>query len=165
LNKWILVAVVLLLGFLASRMMCKTEPAFDLRGFEKKVSKLSRAAQLSKKIADKGQVPDYLKVDLGYLADVGGILERGEGECEDVADAIRVRHQRYRSEMDNLTGAPTVEDIRQMSRFRQREEGMRVIGHLAPAWAGLLEPVREFCDRCPEESEVLTKALGTAKAE
>lgn len=163
-NRWILAAVVLALGVLALRLMCKTEPAFDIKGFEKKVGQLTRAAQLGKKIVDKGQVPDYLKVDLDYLADIGAIIVRGEDECQDIVEAVRERHRRYRSEMDSLTGAPTVEDLQKMNRFRQREEGMRVIAHLAPAWASLLDPVQEFCDRCPEESEVLTEALGTAEA-
>lgn len=158
--KWLLIVILLAAGLLTWKLLSGSEPAFDLDNFEKQVADLKRAAGIAKRMSDKGQLPDFLEVDVTYLGDVADLLQSGK-ECDEIADSVQERLQRYQSERTEVVDMVTMKDIMQMDRHRQREMGMQIIGHLAPAWAGLLEPVRDYCGRCPEESEVLTEALGT----
>jgi hypothetical protein len=153
--------IVLLVVLGAFWFLFRTKPEFDLDRFESQVRQLATAANVAKKMADKGQVPDYLQTDIDYLNALKEILVQRDLECEQIVEQINAHFIVYQEEKKDNPDALSLKDIESMDPAQRREAGMRIVAHLGPAWYELLEPVKEFCAGCPEESKILELALGT----
>ncbi|RME19152.1 MAG: hypothetical protein D6806_18815 [Deltaproteobacteria bacterium] len=105
-NARLIVIALLAAGLMAWFFTRGAEPAFDLDGFDAKMSRLRAAYELARRTADTDTVSEEVLEDKKYLGRLGRLLSSGGDDCQADAEAVMDLWKDYRKHLEKIPGLP-----------------------------------------------------------
>jgi len=145
--------------FIGAYFVLKPKPAFDVAALRSTIEAGGEKMKSLARMADTDNLPSWLQKKVTYYEDQFQILQENQDDCDTVVVELAERHREFLEEMQSIDQQGVMAEMLKGGR-QQQARLAATIYVVSKDWAlQLLPMIEDFCDSCPEESDIFNRVL------